>query len=106
MDGTYLVPGTDRADRLADIVFVHGLGGGSHSTWTHGEPGQPNYFFWPEELAKELPQCGVWTVHNIVYLGVLRFIQECLNGPAPPSLPRPVLQALWQYLETVLPRNP
>ncbi len=34
MDGIYLVPGTDRADRLADIVFVRGLGGGSHSTWT------------------------------------------------------------------------
>ncbi len=44
-------------DRLADIVFVHGLWGTSHSNWTHS-----NGFVWPEALAGHLPTCGVWSV--------------------------------------------
>ena len=36
---------------VADLIFVHGLGGGSRSTWTKG--GDPA-FFWPREwLAKD-----------------------------------------------------
>lgn len=59
--GLHAIP-PHRPDRVADIVFVHGLGGGSHSTWRHGKEADSDRFFWPEELAKELPQCGVWTV--------------------------------------------
>jgi triacylglycerol esterase/lipase EstA (alpha/beta hydrolase family) len=43
-------------------VFVHGLGGASHATWRHGKEGKAGHFFWPEELGKELPDCGIWTV--------------------------------------------
>ncbi len=46
----------------ADIVFVHGLGGGSHSTWRHGREGEAGHFFWPEELGKDLPDCAVWSL--------------------------------------------
>jgi pimeloyl-ACP methyl ester carboxylesterase len=56
-EGIHRVVNTDRKDRVADIVFVHGLGGGSHSTWKNGATG----FFWPDELGKELPECGVWS---------------------------------------------
>lgn len=33
-------------DRVADIIFVHGLGGSSHGTWTDGHDPQK---FWPQK---------------------------------------------------------
>jgi hypothetical protein len=55
--GVHGIANTTNPDRVADIVFVHGLGGKSHGTWTNR-----NGFFWPEELGKELPQCGIWSL--------------------------------------------
>ncbi len=43
-------------------MFVHGLGGGSHGTWRHEKEGTPGHFFWPEEMGKDLPRCGIWAV--------------------------------------------
>ena len=47
---------------MADIVFVHGLGGSSHATWRHEIQNGSGHFFWPEELGKEMPHCGVWSL--------------------------------------------
>jgi pimeloyl-ACP methyl ester carboxylesterase len=61
-DGVHGIANTARSDRFADIVFVHGLGGGSHSTWRHGKEGEPGHFFWPQELGEDLPEYGIWSV--------------------------------------------
>lgn len=58
--GVHGIYGHTNPNRLVDVVFVHGLGGSSHSTWRHGRPGEPDHFFWPYELGVDLPACGVW----------------------------------------------
>ena len=62
VEGLHRIANTTRPDRRADIVFVHGLGGASHSTWRHGKLEKPGHFFWPEALGEDLPDCGIWTV--------------------------------------------
>ena len=57
-EGLHEIANTDDANRTADIVFVHGLAGGSHSTWRNRERG----FFWPSVLGNDLPECGIWTL--------------------------------------------
>ncbi|EPE34666.1 alpha/beta-Hydrolase [Glarea lozoyensis ATCC 20868] len=39
-----------------DIVFVHGLIGSRDKTWTH-----QNGFFWPDQLAKDIPYARIMT---------------------------------------------
>jgi pimeloyl-ACP methyl ester carboxylesterase len=60
-EGVHPIANTEKPDRAADVVFVHGLSGKSHSTWRYGKVGAPDHFFWPEELGRDLPDCGIWS---------------------------------------------
>src|SRR4051794_10818567 len=53
------VSNTDRQDRVADIVFIHGLDGDARTTWTNSSH---QGGFWPEWLGKDYPDVGVWSV--------------------------------------------
>jgi len=57
--GLQRVAGCDNDRRLADVVFIHGLGGGSHTTWAAGGRRE---LFWPVWLAAEFPDLGIWTL--------------------------------------------
>lgn len=61
-EGVHPIANTGNPARVADIVFVHGLAGGSHSTWTYGTEGEPGHFFWPTELGRDLPEFGIWSL--------------------------------------------
>lgn len=61
-EGLHSICNTASGNRAADIVFVHGLGGSSHTTWCYGKLGKAGHFFWPQEIGQDLPDCGIWSI--------------------------------------------
>ncbi len=59
MDGLLKVSGCDRPDRVADVVFVHGLDGDARTTW---HPKDRPDAFWPAWLGEDVPAVGVWSL--------------------------------------------
>jgi pimeloyl-ACP methyl ester carboxylesterase len=59
VDGLSAIANCESPSRVCDVVFVHGLGGGSHSTWmcTDGTEG-----FWPTWIGTDFTNVGVWTL--------------------------------------------
>lgn len=56
--GVQHVAGPDK--RLLDVVFIHGLSGDAWTTWM-SDPDDDSTF-WPDWLAAEFPNLGIWTV--------------------------------------------
>ncbi len=59
MDGLLKVGGCDRPDRVADVIFVHGLDGDARTTW---HPKDRPDAFWPAWLGEDVPAVGVWSL--------------------------------------------
>jgi tetratricopeptide (TPR) repeat protein len=53
------ISGCEQADRKADVVFIHGLGGDAFTTWRHAEDESTS---WPHWLGEEFPEVGVWSL--------------------------------------------
>ena len=54
-DGLSAIANCESASRTADLVFVHGLGGGSCSTWMNGTDAAG---FWPLWVGADFPALG------------------------------------------------
>lgn len=61
-DGLSLL--VDSAEPYADIVFVHGLGGGSRKTWDKGNDPQ---LYWPKEWLSRDPEFKRARIHTFGY---------------------------------------
>ena len=59
MEGLHRISGCDNPDRVADVVFVHGLDGDAVKTWQVKD--QPDTF-WPRWLGEDFPNVGIWSL--------------------------------------------
>ena len=59
MDGLQKISGCDDSDRVADVIFVHGLDGDARATW---HPKDRPDAFWPAWLGENVPAVGVWSL--------------------------------------------
>lgn len=57
--GIFPLGGTENLQRSLDVVFIHGLGGDAYTSWTVGNQEKS---FWPNWLAEDFEQIGVWTI--------------------------------------------
>lgn len=57
--GLIAISGCDNANRIGDVIFVHGLGGDARGTW-HPAGKRDDNNFWPTWLGEELPDMGIW----------------------------------------------
>jgi hypothetical protein len=58
--GLQKIAGCDNVDRAVDIVFIHGLGGDSWTTWMKDKDDIAT--FWPTWVVEDFSQVGLWTL--------------------------------------------
>ena len=51
----------DRADRIGDVIFVHGLGGDAFGTW-HPQDKKDDDQSWLYWLGQDAPDVGIWSI--------------------------------------------
>ena len=102
------ISGCENATRKADVVYVHGLGGGAHTTWRHGKDDSTS---WPHWLGEEFPEIGVWSLNYAASptgrSRVLRFIGRASKDSGySMALPDRALQVLDLFKQQGLGQRP
>lgn len=59
VENVFKIAGCDNEDRVADVIFVHGLGGNAKDTWHPKD--QPDKY-WPLWISEKRPDVGVWSL--------------------------------------------
>jgi anti-sigma regulatory factor (Ser/Thr protein kinase) len=59
MSTLHKIAGCENPSRQADVLFLHGLGGGPLTTWQHGADVATS---WPHWLGEEFANVGVWSL--------------------------------------------
>jgi pimeloyl-ACP methyl ester carboxylesterase len=64
IEGLCALANCESPTRICDVVFVHGLGGGSHSTWRcrDVQGSDAAQAFWPLWIGADFTRVGVWTL--------------------------------------------
>lgn len=58
-EGLHRISGCENPDRIADVVFVHGLDGDAFRTWQATDAPKT---FWPRWLGEDFPAIGIWSL--------------------------------------------
>ena len=53
---------TKKENRIADIIFVHGLGGDALDTWRHPDNREDENNFWLTWLGQDFSEMGIWSL--------------------------------------------
>jgi pimeloyl-ACP methyl ester carboxylesterase len=59
IEGLSPLANCESTSRICDVIFVHGLGGGSRSTWAGADAA---HGFWPSWIGEDFSNVGVWTL--------------------------------------------
>lgn len=58
-EGLHKIANCENPDRVADVVFVHGLDGDAFKTWQARDDANA---FWPRWLSEDFPAVGIWSL--------------------------------------------
>lgn len=87
-------------NRLADVIFIHGLGGDAVGTWRRGD--HPDAF-WPRWIAEDFAEFGVWSLGYAASPSELtRWFGLFKSGSADAGYALPLQDRAVEVLETLV----